>query len=105
MYIIISPTQVKPGHREEYIEALVEDARSSVKNEPGCVRFDVIQDSEDTNRVWVYEVYKDEAAFQAHLQAPHLLVFREKAQSWRDQGPQGAGRGSQNIWPSDGAWK
>jgi quinol monooxygenase YgiN len=26
----------------------------------------VIQDANDANRIWLYEVYKDEAAFQAH---------------------------------------
>ncbi len=105
MHIVISPTQTKPEHREEYIEALVNDARGSVNNEPGCLRFDVIQDSEDQNRIWVYEIYKDEAAFQAHLQAPHLLTFREIAKDWRDEAPKGAGRGSYNIWPSDSEWK
>jgi autoinducer 2-degrading protein len=38
----------------------------AVVDEPGCLRFDVIQDANDANRIWFYEVYKDEAAFQAH---------------------------------------
>jgi hypothetical protein len=50
-------------------------------------------------------VYKDEASFQAHLQAPHLLKFRETTKDWRVEGLQGAGRGSLNIWPPDSAWK
>ena len=82
----------------------MEDARSSVNHEPGCLRFDVIQDANDPNRIWLYEVYKDEAAFQAHLQAPHLIKFRETTQAWRVEGPQGAGRGSSNVWPSDDEW-
>jgi len=49
-------------------------------------------------------VYKDEAAFQAHLQAPHLIKFRETTQAWRAAGPQGAGRGSSDVWPSDDEW-
>jgi quinol monooxygenase YgiN len=65
----------------------------------------VIQDANDANRIWLYEVYKDEAAFQAHLQAPHLLKFRETTKDWRVEGLQGAGRGSSNIWPPDSAWK
>jgi quinol monooxygenase YgiN len=34
-----------------------------------------------------YEVYKDEAAFQAHTQAPHFLKFRATIRGWRAQGP------------------
>jgi autoinducer 2-degrading protein len=105
MYVIIAPIQVQEGHKEAFIEAVVEDARSSVNHEPGCLRFDVIQDANDPNRIWLYEVYKDEAAFQAHLQAPHLIKFRETTQAWRVEGPQGAGRGSSNVWPPDAEWK
>src|SRR4030095_15945129 len=105
MYVIVAPLQIKPGYKDQFIEAVVEDARSSAANEPGCLRFDVIQDANDANRIWLYEVYKDEAAFQAHLQAPHLLKFRETTKDWRVEGLQGAGRGSSNIWPPDSAWK
>ena len=105
MYVIIAPIQVQEGHKGAFIEAVVEDARSSVNHEPGCLRFDVIQDANDPNRIWLYEVYKDEAAFQAHLQAPHLIKFRETTQAWRAAGPQGAGRGSSNVWPPDDEWK
>jgi (4S)-4-hydroxy-5-phosphonooxypentane-2,3-dione isomerase len=105
MYVIIAPIQIKTGYKEQFIEAVVEDARSSVSHEPGCLRFDVIQDANDADRIWLYEVYKDEAAFQAHLQSPHLLKFRDSTKDWRVEGPQGAGRGSRNIWPTDGEWR
>ena len=54
-------------------------------NEPGYSRFDVIQDAGDANRVWVYEVYQDEVAYQAHLRAPHLkkLWGHGKGLAWR----------------------
>jgi len=105
MYVIIAPIQIKAGFKEQFIAAVTEDARSSVANEPGCLRFDVIQDANDANRIWLYEVYKDEAAFQAHLQSPHLGKFRDTTQDWRTEGLQGAGRGSTNIWPPDSEWK
>jgi len=105
MYVIIAPIQIKSGYKDQFVQAVVEDARSSAANEPGCLRFDVIQDANDANRIWLYEVYKDEAAFQAHLQAPHLLKFRETTADWRVEGLQGADRGSSNIWPPDSAWK
>ena len=105
MYVIINPIQVKPGYKDEFIRAMLDDARGSVNDEPGCVRFDVIQDAADTNRIWLYEVFKDEAAFQAHTRMPHLTKWRETAEGWYDVAPHGAARGSYNIWPSDQEWK
>ena len=105
MYVIIAPIQIKEGHKEAFIEAMLDDAKGSVANEPGCLRFDVIQDAGDPNRIWLYEVYVDEAAFQAHLQAPHFIKWRDTVKDWRDQGIQGATRGSSNIWPSDSEWR
>jgi autoinducer 2-degrading protein len=105
VYVIIAPVQMKEGHKEEFVEALVDDARGAVNDEPGCLRFDVIQDSSDPNRLWVYEVYRDEAAFQAHLQAPHFIRCQEVIAGLREEGPTGAGRGSHNIWPPDGEFK
>jgi quinol monooxygenase YgiN len=105
MYVIVAPLQIKEGHKEEFLQALLEDARGALNDEPGCRRFDVIQDSGDPNRIWLYEVYADEAAFQAHTQAPHYVKFRATVGAWREEGLQGATRGSYNIWPPDADWK
>jgi len=105
MYIIIAPIQIKEGHKEAFVEAMLDDAKGSLHNEPGCLRFDVVQDAGDPNRIWLYEVYVDEAAFQAHLQAPHFIKWRDTVKDWRDEGIKGAARGSYNIWPTDGEWQ
>ncbi len=105
MYVIIAPIQIKEGFKEQYINGMIENARGAVNDEPGCLRFDVVQDDNDGNRIWLYEVYRDEAAFQAHTQAPHFIKFRDASADWRDQSaPQGAGRGASNIWPPDNEW-
>lgn len=105
MYIILAPIQIQEGHRDDFIEITIEDARTSVSIEPGCVRFDIIQDAADQHRFWVYEVYTDEAAFQSHLKMPHVVKWREAVQNWRVDGPKGAAIGSSNIWPLDSEWK
>jgi quinol monooxygenase YgiN len=46
-------------------------------SEAGCVRFDVLQDTSNPDRYYFYEVYQDEAAFQAHTQTPHLTRRRD----------------------------
>ena len=105
MHVIIAPIRIKEGHKAEFVEAMLGDARGSVNDEPGCLRFDVIQDGADPNLIWLYEVYVDEAAFRAHLRTPHYLKWRETVKGWLDERPTGAGAGSHNIWPSDDDWK
>ena len=101
MYVILSPFQIKREHRDEFIESIIEDAKSSVANEEGCLRFDVIQDSNHMDRVWLYEVYKNETAFNAHKASIHFKKVSPVLAKARDQGPPGAGMGSSIIWSSD----
>ena len=102
MQALVVTMQIKPEHRATFMEAMLDDARGSVENEPGCLRFDVIQDREDPNRIHLYEVYRDEAAIEAHRQAPHFLKFRETVKDWHAAEPtrvQGA-----TVFPLDSMW-
>jgi quinol monooxygenase YgiN len=102
MYIIVSPIQIKPEHKDQYVKKLVDIARESVSTEPGCLRLDVIQDADDSNRVWVYEIFKDTDALQTHMKLPFFVEFMEATKDWREEsGLVGAGRGAFNIWPPD----
>ena len=105
MYVVIVPIQIEQGHRDEFLEALMVDAKGANNDEPGCLRFDAVQDADDDHRIWLYEVYKDESAFQDHLKAPHFQVFMAAADKWRVEGIQGSARGSKNLWPTDAAWR
>ena len=40
--------------------------------EPGNLRFDVLQDEHIPTRFYIYEAYRDEQAVAAHKQTPHL---------------------------------
>jgi (4S)-4-hydroxy-5-phosphonooxypentane-2,3-dione isomerase len=65
--------------RSRFLEAIQENAAASLRDEPGCVRFDVVQDNDDANHFMLYEVYADAAAFEAHRAAPHFPRWREAA--------------------------
>ena len=64
MVVLHVTVQVKPEHVAEFLEVVRYDAEHSEKDEPGCLRFDVIQDKDDQNRFYFYEVYRDEAALR-----------------------------------------
>ncbi len=47
-----------------------------LKDEPGTLRFDILQPE---HNLMLYEVYEDEAAFQAHRNGASLVRFLEEA--------------------------
>ncbi|MCU1723233.1 MULTISPECIES: putative quinol monooxygenase [unclassified Pseudomonas] len=76
MYSLLLKTQLQPGSLEQFMDAMSVNAASSVRDEPGCLVFDVVRDRSAPDLVWLYEVYTDEAAFEAHLLTPHFLASR-----------------------------
>ena len=71
--------RIKPDMRDEFLKAIEQDALGSERDEPGCFRFNVLQDEKDANVYYFYEVYKDQAALEAHRAAPHYAVWRAAA--------------------------
>ena len=71
--------RVKPDMRQEFLDAIEVDALGSEQDEPGCVRFNVLQDDADENVYYFYEVYRDEVAVEAHRAAPHYAVWKAAA--------------------------
>ena len=71
--------RIKPDQREKFLKAIEIDALGSERDEPGCLRFNVLQDQKDPNVYYFYEVYKDEAALEEHRKAPHYAVWRAAA--------------------------
>ena len=53
--------------------------RSSELKEPGCRQFDVLFEDSDPYHVFLYEVYDDATALDAHRATAHFKRFRETA--------------------------
>ena len=76
MLAIWVKVKIKPGQRQKFLHAIEVDALGSEKDEPGCLRFNVLQDAQDENVYYFYEVYRDQAALEAHRAMPHYAVWR-----------------------------
>jgi (4S)-4-hydroxy-5-phosphonooxypentane-2,3-dione isomerase len=76
MFAIWVKARIKPGQRQRFLRAIEVDALGSERDEPGCFRFNVLQDERDENVYYFYEVYADEAALESHRQTPHFEVWR-----------------------------
>ncbi len=54
---------------------MVTELAGHFRQEPGNVTFAVYTKAEASRAYWIYEVYRDEDAFQAHLAAPYGAPF------------------------------
>jgi len=79
MFSLVVQMEVRPGRREEFLAGMAANAEASVRNEPGCLRFDVCAVAGDENRFLLYELYTDAEAFEAHKATPHFAQWRAVA--------------------------
>jgi len=103
MYVLVVDVYAKPGQADALLRASLDDARGSTQNEPGCLRFDVYQDQADPQHLTYVEVYKDEAALQAHTKMPHFAAWRAATKELFAQPPKIVR--AHNVFPADGDWK
>jgi quinol monooxygenase YgiN len=101
MQILHVHIHVKSGRLDEFQKATIENARNSVQ-EPGCARFDVIQQVDDPTRFELVEIYRDEKALAAHRESPHYLAWVERVPEMLEQ-PR-TRTFYRNIYPGDEAF-
>ena len=75
MYVITVEFTIHPEHLAVFMPLMLENARVSRETEAGCRRFDVCRDPAQPERVFLYELYDDRAAFDTHLAAAHFKAF------------------------------
>jgi autoinducer 2-degrading protein len=80
MFSLMVQMEVRPGRRAEFLAGMAANAEASVRDEPGCLRFDVCAVASDENRFVLYELYTDAAAFEAHKASPHFAEWRTVAE-------------------------
>ena len=80
MLIIHVHVHVKPESVEAFKQATLENARNSVK-EPGCARFDVVQQADDPARFVLVEAYRTPEAHAGHRETAHYPKWRDTVAS------------------------
>jgi quinol monooxygenase YgiN len=76
-FAIIVDFRLQPGAKTAFRRLIDENARTSCRDEPGCRRFDVLETPSEGDRIVLYEIYDDRAAFQAHIETGHFARFNE----------------------------
>jgi quinol monooxygenase YgiN len=67
---LLAEFTAREGAQDEIV-SLIGDYALKVREEEGNIAFDVYTKEADPRAFWIFEVYQDEDAFQAHLNAPY----------------------------------
>ncbi len=101
MLILVVSVHVKAESIEAFKAATLANALASMQ-EPGCARFDVCQQADDSSRFLLIEAYHDAAGHAAHRETPHYATWRDTVNSMM-----ASTRTSlkyTNLHPEDSAW-
>lgn len=76
MVTIIARFKVQAGKEDEALERLRKMVEAVQAEEPGALAYICHRSQEDPSEIVFFEVYADDAAFQAHGQTPHMGEMR-----------------------------
>jgi autoinducer 2-degrading protein len=65
---------IAPAEIDKFLAAIKENGAASVK-EPGCREFNIMVSATDPNHVFLFEVYDNDAAAQAHRTTEHFKKY------------------------------
>ncbi len=97
MQVTLVQVHVKAEHVDDFIEATRLNHEASLQ-EPGNLRFDILQSAEDPTRFVLYEAYRTVADAARHKETPHYLAWREAVAGWMAEPRQGIAY--QGVFPS-----
>jgi quinol monooxygenase YgiN len=82
MIVLAVTFVVKKEHIDQFEEVIKTQATNSITREAECLQFDVCFDPADRSRVFLYEVYTDEAALETHRNTGYFLKYTETVKDW-----------------------
>jgi quinol monooxygenase YgiN len=81
MIVIVVKQPVRPEFADDWLTH-VKDFTDAARGEPGCISFDWFRSFEDPNEVVLVEVFKDDAAGQAHVESQAFKNATKQLPKW-----------------------
>jgi quinol monooxygenase YgiN len=78
---VVATIRAAKGKGDALAALLAEQAAVVLREEPGCLVYRAHRSEQDPELFLFYEMYMDDAALEAHRQAPHLARYRERRQT------------------------
>ena len=77
LLVRIAEIEVNEGYLEEYLAAAHNVGTKSVEIEPGVICIFPMQVKDSPNTIRILEIYRNDETYQAHLQTPHFLEYKQ----------------------------
>jgi (4S)-4-hydroxy-5-phosphonooxypentane-2,3-dione isomerase len=77
-FATVGTIEIAPGQRDRLLPLLAAHKARCLKDEPGTVQFEILLPKDDNTKVLLYEVYRDDAAFEVHRTGPSFTRWREE---------------------------
>ncbi len=76
---IVAKIEIAPGCLDKVLPLIMAHRERCLKEEPGTLAFEVLRPEEDDDILLIYQVYRDEAAFDIHWNGPSVERVRQEA--------------------------
>ena len=76
----IAELEIDPVQVPAYRDALKEEIATSIRVEPGVLSLYAVSVKDQPTQVRIFETYKDQAAYESHLQTPHFKKYKAETQ-------------------------
>ncbi|WP_017444474.1 putative quinol monooxygenase [Gayadomonas joobiniege] len=82
MFVSTIEFTVDPAALLQFMDAILEQAEATLKEQAGCHQFEVSQCRQNPKLFFLYSRFDSEADFQCHLDSPHYLCFTKQTNQW-----------------------
>lgn len=76
MFAVSVTFVIRDDHLIRFLALVRDNAGASLREEPGCLRFDVCRAADRPHEVFLYEVYAAPSDFDNHCKMPHFKAFK-----------------------------
>jgi quinol monooxygenase YgiN len=76
MRTILARFKIMPGKEAEAEAAMKSQAAPVEAEEPGALTYVFMRSRKEPSEITVFEIYKDDEAFEAHRTTAHMGIFR-----------------------------
>ena len=76
----IAELEIDPDQLPTYKDALKKEVETSIRVEPGVLKLYAVSVKDQPSQIRILEVYRDQAAYESHLQTPHFKKYKAETQ-------------------------
>lgn len=73
--VLVVELEIAKGQVERFLARALAHRETVLKNEPECQRFDVLTPADGGDTVFLYEIYADEQAMEAHMATSYMQEY------------------------------